>query len=362
MTACLTPARPTLPTDRFWQLDYNKLELPVSLGSSFTLDLPAAAQAQGVIFCGLGEAQRQHPDLLALGLRSSINDDESRFTQLASKDAESGFFCYVPAGVRLAAPLELQIDRAWAGRGVVVLGPDAHAEIIETITAESSETFLCELTEMVLGERAQLRYTSVQTCGPSLRAFFTRRAIVAADAQLHLASAEIGAQSVQSYGDAILRAPGARADISVLAFASQQRYLDLGNDLHHAAPQTTSTTLVKAAAIESGRGRYYGNIRIDAHAHGADATLRDDTLLLSPQAHIDSVPALEIAANDVKAFHGATVGSVDDEQRFYAMSRGLSRAAAERMITLGFFEPVIARFPNEVVREFLRDQLNTRVG
>ncbi len=86
---------------------------------------------------------------------------------------------------------------------------------------------------------------------------------------------------------------------------------------------------------------------IAANAHGADASLRDDVLLLSKDAHIDSIPALEIAANDVKAFHGATVGSIDEDELFYAQSRGLAREEAERMIALGFFEPAIALFPLE---------------
>ena len=92
-------------------------------------------------------------------------------------------------------------------------------------------------------------------------------------------------------------------------------------------------------------------------AQGSDARLRDDALLLSADAHVDSVPALEIAANDVKAYHGATVGAIDDEQIFYMESRGIEPAAAERMIALGFFEPAIARFPTESARDAIRQAL-----
>jgi Fe-S cluster assembly protein SufD len=83
--------------------------------------------------------------------------------------------------------------------------------------------------------------------------------------------------------------------------------------------------------------------------------------LLSDGAHVDSVPALEIAANDVKAFHGATVGAISEEEIFYAQSRGIAREEAERMIALGFFEPAVARFPGEALRDELRAALAAKL-
>jgi Fe-S cluster assembly protein SufD len=119
---------------------------------------------------------------------------------------------------------------------------------------------------------------------------------------------------------------------------------------------------VKSAAIGRGQARYLGNIRIVPHAQGTESSLRDDALLLSKRAHIDSVPALEIAANEVKAYHGATIGALDDEQIFYMTSRGIAREDAEKMIALGFFEPVVDRFPTEALRERLRSALEAKVS
>ena len=111
-----------------------------------------------------------------------------------------------------------------------------------------------------------------------------------------------------------------------------------------------------------GRGRYFGNIRIAAQAHGSEASLRDDTLLIGKDAKIDAIPALEIAANDVKAFHGATVGAIDEEHIFYLMSRGIERDAAEKLIALGFFEPAVSRFPGEGLRAELRALLEEKLA
>ncbi len=93
----------------------------------------------------------------------------------------------------------------------------------------------------------------------------------------------------------------------------------------------------------------------------ATHSLRDDALLLSKHAHIDSVPALEIAANDVKAFHGATVGALDQNSIFYIESRGIPRNEAERMIALAFFEPALDRFPTSKLREDLRTALAAKL-
>jgi Fe-S cluster assembly protein SufD len=136
----------------------------------------------------------------------------------------------------------------------------------------------------------------------------------------------------------------------------------LVSTVEHRAGEATSETLVKSAASERGQARFLGNIRIAPHAQGSDARLRDDALLLSATAHVDSVPALEIGANDVKAYHGATVGAIDAEQVFYMESRGIERTAAERMIALGFFEPAIECFPSSGLRDEIRAALAAKLS
>ncbi len=159
-----------------------------------------------------------------------------------------------------------------------------------------------------------------------------------------------------------MEAPGAEAGVTALFFPNGSQHVDVVSTVDHRVGETRSQTMVKSAATGAGQARYLGNIRIAAHAQGSDASLRDDALLLSRKAHIDSIPALEIAANDVKAYHGATVGAIDQTQIFYMESRGIARAEAERMIALGFFEPAIARFPSENLRTELRAALAEKLG
>jgi Fe-S cluster assembly protein SufD len=177
---------------------------------------------------------------------------------------------------------------------------------------------------------------------------------------LNLAVAELGGEHAVERSRIAASEPGSSAEVTAFFFANGDQHVDIASEVIHAAPSTRSQTVVRSAGTDRGQGRYYGNIKILPQAHGTDASLRDDALLLSEKAHVDSVPALEIAANDVKAFHGATVGAISAEEIFYAQTRGLSRAEAERMIALGFFEPAIARFPTEALRAELRGALEAK--
>jgi Fe-S cluster assembly protein SufD len=189
----------------------------------------------------------------------------------------------------------------------------------------------------------------------------TRRAALGNDAHLALCLAEMGAAHAVERVRVTAGDRGAQADVTALFFANASQHVDVGSEVVHAAPATTSHTVVRSAGTGKGQGRYLGNIKILADAHGSDASLRDDALLLSADAHVDSVPALEIAANDVKAFHGATVGAISEDELFYAESRGIPPEEAERMIALGFFEPAIARFPGEALRAELRVALAAKL-
>jgi FeS assembly protein SufD len=301
------------------------------------------------------------------GVRGEIvNWRGDKFAALATAYENCGAFVHVPAGVQLDAPIQLVFangqahDDAVFPHVVVVLGANARATVIERHVGDG-DAFVCGVVEVQAGDGAELDYAVVQQAGEAARLFFSRGARCARDAQVHWHLAELGGALARTVLDVRLEAPGARAETSALFFNTGLQHVDLVSGVEHVVGPTTSDTVVRSAATDRGQGRYAGNIVILPKAHGSDASLRDDALLLSKRAHIDSVPALEIAANDVKAFHGATVGSLDEDALFYAGSRGIARSAALRMITLGFFEPVIARFPSEALRDEVRTALDRKI-
>ncbi len=250
-------------------------------------------------------------------------------------------------------------DPALATHTQLEVGANARVAVIERLHGRgSADTALrCEIA---VGAGAQVTYTVVQTAEGTVAV--DRRASVGADARFGWNLALLGSATTRESAIATLDAAGANAEVAALFFPVARETLELTTEVGHDVGMTSSTTVVRAIAAGRGRGRYFGNIRIAPHAHGSEASLRDDSLLFGSNAKIDAIPALEIAANDVRAFHGATAGSVDDEHLFYLMSRGITREDAEKLIALGFFSPALERFPGEALRDELRALLETKLA
>ncbi len=356
------PARSAARTGRGWKHDLAKLDLSelVPFGPEIIGDgnvnsgAESAARGHGVRIERLGASV---PELLG----KAVDTRDDKFASLALAFQNGGTYVEIPAGVQLDEPIEIDYRAEGAAAfpyTLIVLGEGARATIRERM---SGHEFVCGITEIVAGARSHVSFVAEQRLSSAARSIMTRRATLGADARLDACLAELGSELSVSRFRSIADARGAQAQLTALFFANGDQHVDLESEVVHADGNTRSETVVRSAGIGRGQGRYLGNIRIVAHAHGSDASLRDDALLLSEGAHIDSVPALEIAANDVKAYHGATVGAISEDELFYAQSRGIARNEAERMIALGFFEPAVARFPGESLREGIRVTLAAKL-
>jgi len=356
---------------RYWKIDLDSLPADAEGFRSWVNGLTIESKHPRVIACALGQAKAEHGDLLARAYRKAI-EPEQKFSHLTLAHAAFGAFIYVPADCSVDDPIVVQYTtRSRMYPHTVVLAErGARVTVIERVLVKVDEfnppldkgIYVCGVAEIVTGEGADVTYASAQLLPDDSTILFTRAARPGKDARVRWASAELGAALSVTDLSVTLAQPGADAQIATLFFPTGTQHVDIASSVDHQVGSATSDTLVKSAAAGRGQGRYFGNIRIAADAQHSDASLRDDALLLSETAHIDSVPALEIAANDVKAYHGATVGALDAESIFYMTSRGIDRTQAERMIALGFFEPAIDRFPTEALRDELRDALQAKIA
>ena len=366
------PALPARPAVR--PVAANDLDRPVlateNAGGLYFLgathvDAPSNVDAKVTLRALDGTTVRDFAASLDGVLHAIVDWRADKFAALATAFQNCGAYIHVPAGVQLDAPIQLIFasapdDEAVFPHIVVVLGAGARATVIERHVG-GGDPFVCGIVEVRAGDGAELDYVVVQQAGDAARVMFSRGARCGRDGQVRWHLAELGGALARTVLGVRLDAPGGRAEASALFFNTGTQHVDLLSGVDHTVGPTTSDTVVRSAATDRGQGRYVGNIVIRPKAHGSDASLRDDALLLSKRAHIDSIPALEIAANDVKAFHGATVGSLDEDALFYAGTRGIARAEALRLITLGFFEPVIARFPGEALRDEIRTALDRKL-
>lgn len=350
---------------RYWKVDLDALDVSqLRLNSNVAEPAIGARLSRGAIACGLTTALSEHGELVRRAFGKSAVSQTSKFAALTTAFVNTGAFVYLPAGVCIDEPIEITYhagDDALFPYTLVLAEAGSQCTIIERIESASESAFVCGVSEVVADERTAITYASSQELLPGARIYFTRKASPGNDSQMSWAAAELGGALSASTIDIAIEARGIEAQIAALFFPRGNEHVDMVSSVDHNVGESRSNTMIKSAATGNGQARYLGNIRILAHAQGSSASLRDDALLLSPEAHIDSIPALEIAANDVKAFHGATVGAIDQEQIFYMTSRGIAPGDAEKMIALGFFEPAIEHFPTQALRERLRTALESKV-
>ena len=347
------PSGRTRPNRR-WKIDLDALAFD---------PLPAEAAKHEVAFSGslgraialpLATAAREHAETLA-HITRRIDLERSKFGALALGLSSFGALVHVPADYDVEEPIVItyHIGTSTAfPRTLVFLEPGARATVIVEFLNPTG-AFVVGTSELIVEERAHLHYATMQRVDSGSVAVECALSHVGRDASVVLASADFGEGLILRDRDTSLDASGARMEQSAIFLPTGNGHLDVAATVRHVAGNTSSQTVVKAAAGDESIARFLGNIVILPHAAGSDASLRDDALILGPKAHIDSVPALEIACNDVKAYHGATIGAIDDEQIFYLRSRGLDENEARRTIALGFFEPVVDAFPTASLRESL---------
>jgi Fe-S cluster assembly protein SufD len=313
---------------------------------------------KGVIFTDLATAERQYPELLQKINGTVVHADEGKFAAMAAALASYGVFIYIPPGVKVEVPLHSVL---WGpGKGLAYF-----SHILVYLEEGSSLTYLHEasspseadgqtlhagLVEIHLGAGANLRFVELQSWGEHVWNFSHERVHVERDANLEWTFGALGSHLTKNFSELDLVGEGATGRMSGFYFADGVQHLDHDTQQNHLAPHTTSDMLFKGALKDRSRSVWQGMIYVAPQAQKTDGYQANRNLILSPHAHADSIPGLEILADDIRCSHGATVGKVDAEQMFYLRSRGIPYEDAERLIVEGFFDPIIQRIAFEGVR------------
>lgn len=326
-------------------------------------------QKQGVTVCSFDRATREHEALLTEYFGSLLHDDYDWYTALGASVRQGGLFVHVPKGVRAEIPVRMfhWIDgagRLVAPRTVVVVEEGAEATIIEEMLSETVEGTSLHAggVEVFVGANAKLTYAQLQDWGRNVFHYGNVRARVARDAELQWMQVMVGGRMTKANGYYDLNGPGARAFVNGFMFGDARQHFHLHTLQRHLQPNCTSDLLIKCCLKDKSRSVYQGLIQVAEGAQKTDAYQANRNLLLSDQARADSIPGLEILANDVRCTHGATLGYLEPEHLYYLMARGLPPVEAQRLIVEAFFEPVIERIPLETVRERLRGEIERKIG
>jgi len=325
---------------------------------------------KGVIFCSMSDAVRDHPELVQkYFMEKVIPVGEAKFSSLNAALWNGGIFLYVPKGIEIKMPFKSYILMTDGGKALfhhslMVLEAGAHVTYIEQYRSEDFATGSLNSTvaEIVVKDGASLDYITLQNWGSNVVDISTRKAIVERDASVNWIVGTLGGKVTRSSYETRLIGQGSSTNTRGFFLASNKQHHDFWGLLSHEAPNTTADLLYKGVLTGKSRSVFRGLIKISEEAQLTDSYLTNNNILLSDEARADSVPTLEINANDVKASHGATVGNLDKDEIFYLMSRGLTKSSAEKLIINGFFAPVLKSIDSEILREHLTTAIDNKLG
>jgi len=313
---------------------------------------------EGIAFERLGD----HPRL------GELVDDSEKFAAHNAAEWKHGLLVHVPKGVVLEQPLYVRIVSSSTGaalfwRLLVIAEPESRFTLIEeyTSTEPTLDAYSNAVVELLVEQAAKVEYVSVQNLSRETWHFASHRARVGRDAELDWVAAGFGTKRGKVRIENDLAGEGATSRVTGAYFADGEQHLDFDTFQEHIAPNTTSDFAFKGALRDEATVVWRGMIKVEKNAQRTNAYQENRNLLLSEKAHADSIPGLEIEANDVRCTHGATVGQVDRDQLFYLMARGLSRGEAERLIVRGFFTDLLDRIEFAPVREALGEALEARI-
>jgi Fe-S cluster assembly protein SufD len=297
---------------------------------------------------------------------AEIVPDDDRFAVENLSRWQHGLLVHVPKGVELEKPLYVQVTSSggplyW--RMVVRAEEGARFTLIEDLSSAAEDTlaYTNAVVELFVEPSAKIEYVSLQNLSRETWHFGRHRARLQRDSELDWVLGGFGSKRGKVWIENDLVGQGATSRVTGAYFADGDQHLDYDTFQEHAAPNTESDFAFKGALRERATAVWRGMIRVEENAQKTNAYQENRNLLLSNEAHADSIPGLEIMANDVRCTHGATLGRIDREELFYLMARGLSRAEAERLIVRGFFQDVLDRIELEPVREALGAALEARI-
>jgi Fe-S cluster assembly protein SufD len=337
--------------------------------------------AKGVIFCELFEALVKYPDVVRRCLASDFPGDvaerlDSKFGLMNKAMFNGGLFLYVPAGVEIERPFisltsfDHTSPSASIPRILVVAEKESKAQLVHIFASRNDQAVQGKATVMSLAntlveihvaDSAKFDYVEVQNFDSRVFSVNETHNVIAKDAQFYSLTVAMGGAQLKSDIKTVLQDRGANSDVQGLVLGDGSERFSFNTIQEHNSPDTTSNINFRVALKDESASIYQGIIRVAKVAQRTDAYQSNKNLLIGSGARAESIPKLEILADDVKCSHGATVGPVDREQIFYLMSRGLNAQEAEELVVIGFFRKVLEDCTIDGVSEWIGDLVASKI-
>jgi Fe-S cluster assembly protein SufD len=317
----------------------------------------------------LSEGVERFGDLIAERLGTIVPGDADPFVAVNEAGWTGGALVYVPRNASPEHPISLTAVQQAAGRSLnwrslIILEEGAEAEVWERYVSvdDAAEGFFNGVTELIVGEGANLRYVCGQDLSERSWAFASQRAEVARDGNLEWVALGFGSANGKIRMETKLAGRGAGARVTGAYVGDGRQHLDYDTTQEHAAEDTTSDLAFRGVLDGRSTAVWRGMINVDKGAQRTDAFQDCRNLILSKRAHADAIPGLEIEADDVACTHAAAIAQIDPDQLFYLTSRGLPAEQASELIVGGFLAELVERIPEGAVADALAAALEARLG
>lgn len=337
-------------------------------GKLVQAELPATLQDTGIIFKDLCTAVHENGDIVQRYLMTqAVKASDGKFAALHGALWNYGAFVYVPRNQIADLPLHIVIYNTQAGANnahvLVVVEENAQATVQVDYASAQAETHSAYIgaTELIVGDGANLRYVALQEWNRQTYEFSHQRGLVGRDGSLDWVVGTMGSRLTKAFIEADVVGKGGTARVSGFFFADKGQFFDLDTQQNHNAPLSMSDLLFKGAAKDNARTLWQGMIKSLPKMQKIDGYQVCRNLVLSDEARMDSIPGLEIEADDVKCSHAATFGTLEEQLIFYLMSRGIDRRQAQLMVIDGFFDELLQRIPFERVRDRLKEAIESKI-
>jgi Fe-S cluster assembly protein SufD len=345
--------------------DLSKLDLDSYTAADAAVEISGGT---GATVVSLAEAVESHAELVEAALGSLVSAEDP-FVARNEATWRDGVLVHVPRGVKLEEPVRIEVPVSESGtavswRTLIVLEEGAEAEVWEHWSSPDDEVdaLLNSVVELSVGQAATLRYVNTQDISEKAWVFASQRAQVERDGRLDWTALGFGSGNGKVRMDTKLAGPGSEARVTGGYAGGPGQHLDYDTTQEHAAPNTNSDLAFRGVLAKGSTAVWRGMIKVDPGAQQTDAFQESRNLLLSPEAHADAIPGLEILADDVRCTHAAAIAQVDKEQLFYLTSRGLDEAGAKTLVIEGFLEALVERLAEGPVREEISAALESRLG
>lgn len=316
---------------------------------------------QGVIYTDMETALRDHEDIVKEYFMKLLPPQEHKFMALHGAVWSGGSFVYVPEGVKVEMPLQSYFRLNAPGAGqfehtLIVCEKNASLHFIEGCSAPRYNVLNLHAggVELYVREGAALRYSTIENWSKNMLNLNSKRALVEKDGAIEWISGTFGSHITMLYPSSILNGERARSEYIGVSFAGADQYLDTGNKVIHAAPNTSSTMSSKSISKDGGNTTTRTSVAVRQNAVNSKSSVICEALMLDSSSRSDTVPAMDIRNDAVDIGHEAKIGRISEESIFYLMSRGLSEEEAKALIVRGFVEPVTKELPLEYAVEMNR--------